>query len=99
MSDSLVIDGAHGAIHVPGGTISALATRAAESVAGARVRRRGVDVKIDGGGARARLELNASRGVVLPELGRSVQAEVARVLGTTCGLAPVTVDLHIEELE
>lgn len=99
MSDSHVIDGDIGTIHVPSGTLAALVTRAAESVAGAKVRRRGVDVKLSDGAARVRIELNARHGLVLPELGRDVQAAIARALSTMCGLAATAVDLHVEELE
>lgn len=99
MSDNHVIEGDHGTITVPGGTLAALVTRAAQSVDGAKVRRRGVDLKLAGDEARIRLELNVRYGAVLPEVGRDVQDAVAGALARMCGIEAATVSLHVEELE
>ncbi len=99
MSDAHLIEDGNGTVTVPAGTLAGIVTRAAESVDGAKVRRRGVDVKLRDGSAQVTLDLNARYGTVLPELGRDVQRAVASALTAMCGLAAEAVDLHVEELE
>jgi uncharacterized alkaline shock family protein YloU len=91
---TLVLQGTSGTITVPDAVLLQIASRAAESIAGVRVRRRrAVDVE-----ARTlRLELAAQRGEPLTSTGARVQDAVAAALQTMCGL-DLAVDVAIEEL-
>jgi uncharacterized alkaline shock family protein YloU len=81
-------------VTVSDSALTQIVVAAAEHVDGARVRkRRGVQPN-DG---RVTLWLAARYGVVLPELARDVQREVADALRTMCDL-DVAVDVTIEEL-
>lgn len=99
--DGHVIRGPRGEIRIEGDALSALVVAAAERVDGARVRRprRGLDVSVEQGRARVRLELAVRYGVVLPGLGRDVQASVASALRDAAGLQVAAVDVSIEELD
>lgn len=99
--DGHVIRGTRGEIRIGGDALSALVVAAAERVDGARVRRprRGLDVSVEQGRARVGLELAARYGVVLPGLGRDVQASVASALRDAAGLRVAVVDVSIEELD
>ena len=99
MSDNHVIEGDSGTITVPAGTMVAIVTRAAESVGGIKVRRRGVDLRVGDGEARVSLDVSARYGSVLPEVGHGVQEAVAGTLDRLCGLRASVVDLNVEELE
>jgi uncharacterized alkaline shock family protein YloU len=99
MSDGYLLRGADGSISVTPAALAAIVRRAAESVDGARVRRRrGLEVRIEGDTARIELELAAPYGEVLPDLARTVQERVADSLGTMCALR-ATVDVAVEELD
>jgi uncharacterized alkaline shock family protein YloU len=91
----------HGTIAVTPSALAELVTRAAESVDGAQVRRgrRRLEIDVDGREARVRLELTARYGVVLPELGRAVQEQVASALSTMCAVQVQAVDVSVEEVE
>jgi uncharacterized alkaline shock family protein YloU len=88
-------------VRVADAALSQIVIHAAESVAGARVRRprRGVEIAVEGGRARVELELAAQVGSSLADLGREVQQRVADALRTMCALEPAAVDVAIEELE
>lgn len=88
-------------VTVSDAALQQIVVRAADSVEGARVRRpkRGLEVEVADGRARVELELAAQHGVVLPQVARAVQEQVAGALRTMCGLEPATVDVTIEELE
>ena len=91
---SLVVQGASGTITVPDTVLAEIATRAAESVDGVRVRRRrSVDVEA----RTVKLGVAARRGDALRSVGERVQEHVAAAFRTMCGLE-VTVDVGIEEL-
>jgi uncharacterized alkaline shock family protein YloU len=98
---SFVLEEPAGTITVTPSALAALVTRAAESVDGARVRRgrRHLDVDVSNGGARVRVELSARYGIVLPELARAVQEQVAGALATMCRVDVETVDVSVEEVE
>ena len=98
---SYVIDGDGGTITVTTPALAGLVVRAAEAVEGAQVRRgrRRLDVDVDAGGARVRLELTARYGLVLPELARNVQERVAQALGAMCAVRVDSVDVSVEEVE
>jgi uncharacterized alkaline shock family protein YloU len=91
---SLVLQGPSGTITVPDAVLLQIATRAAESIDGIRVRRRrAIDVE-----ARTlRLELAAGRGEPLASVGARVQEAVAGALQAMCSL-DLTIDVAIEEL-
>jgi uncharacterized alkaline shock family protein YloU len=91
---ALVMNGPNGTITVPDSVLLGIASRAAESVDGLRVRRkRSLDVE-----ARVvRLELSAERGEPLVSQGRRAQDAVAEALKATCDL-DVAVDVAFEEL-
>jgi uncharacterized alkaline shock family protein YloU len=88
-------------VRVTDSALSQIVVHAAESVAGARVRRprRRVEIAVDGNRARVELELVAQYGSTLTEVGRAVQEQVAAALRTMTGLEPAAVDVAIEELE
>jgi len=98
---SVVVHAEHGTITVPDSMLTALVTRAAERVDGARVRRgrRRVDVAVSDNRARITLDLVARYGEVLPELARSVQEEVTDALTRMCGVVVDAVDVEVEEVE
>ena len=99
--DGHMIRGPRGEIRIEGDALSALVVAAAERVEGARVRRprRGLDVSVEQGRARVELELAARYGLVVPALGRNVQASVALALRESAGLEVTAVDVSIEELD
>jgi uncharacterized alkaline shock family protein YloU len=97
---SFVADGPRGTVTIPDATLSALITRAAELVDGARVRRRRrVEVELANARAHVTIELAARYGTVLPELARAVQQEVRDALETMCGVEVAAVDVAVEEVE
>ena len=98
MSGSLVIRLDAGTITVAAGVLETIVRRAAEPVRDARVRRRGVDIDVDGDGARVSLELAVRHGAVLPDVARDVQERVASQLRAMCGLGAAAVDVAVEEL-
>ena len=99
MSDGYVLRDAGGSISIEPGTLETIVRRAAESVEGARVRRRrGLEIRVEESAAQVELALSAPYGVVLPELARAVQERVAAALATMCALT-AAVDVAVEELE
>ncbi len=90
---SHVLTTPQGTITVPGGVLEQIVRRAAESVEGASVRKRGLSVEPQ----RVTLALNVRYGEAIPEAARAVQEAVRDALATMCGLAP-TVDVAVEEL-
>jgi uncharacterized alkaline shock family protein YloU len=90
-----------GTIVVTPSALVELVTRAAESVDGAHVRRgrRRLEIDVDEREARVRLELTARYGVVLPDLARAVQEQVANALSAMCAVEVPTVDVSVEEVE
>jgi uncharacterized alkaline shock family protein YloU len=100
MSDGYVLREPGGAITIEPDVLATIVQQAAESVEGARLRRRrrGLDVRVEDTAAHVELALVAPFGAVLPELAREVQEEVVAELRAMCGLA-ATVDVAVEELE
>jgi len=98
MTMTVVSDG--GTVTVPDSVLSQIVVQAAESVAGARVRRRRhVAIEIAGSGTQVGLELAVGYGLVLPDVAREVQERVAAALGTMCGVQVTAVDVSVEELD
>ena len=98
------ISGDGGTITTTQAALAQIVVQAAESVDGARVRRRALrplhlELELDGARARVELELTARYGEVLPELARGVQERVADALARMCGLSAETVDVTIAEVE
>ena len=88
-------------VQVTDGALAQIVVQAAESVHGARVRkrpRRKVAVEIGDGRAHVDVELAVEYGLVLPDVAHDVQARVADALRTMCEL-DAAVDVSIEELE
>lgn len=88
-------------VQMTDGALAQIVVQAAESVRGARVRkrpRRKVAVEIGHGRAHVDVELAVEYGLVLPNVAHDVQARVADALRTMCGV-DAAVDLSIEELE
>ena len=88
----------HGTIDISDGALSQLILRAAGRIEGARVRRprRGLHVHVADGRARVSLEITVNRGVVLPDIARSIQESVAGALEEMCGFEVGAVDVAIE---
>ena len=88
-------------VKVTDAAVTQIVVRAAETVAGARVRRprRHLDVEFADGQATVELELAVAYGGVLPEVARDVQERVAAALGTMCGVDVTAVDVSVEELD
>jgi uncharacterized alkaline shock family protein YloU len=91
-----------GAITVTDAALTQIVVQAAETVEGARVRRRPLrklPLDIDGNSARVDLGLAVAYGRVLPDVAREVQAHVTDALTRMCGLDVTAVDVTVEELE
>jgi uncharacterized alkaline shock family protein YloU len=88
-------------VKVTDGALTQIVVRAIDGVEGARVRRprRKVAIAIEDGHARVDLELAIAYGMVLPDVAREVQREVADALGRMCDLAVDAVDVSVEELD
>ena len=101
MTDQLVLQERAGSICVTAHALTRIVVRAAESVAGARVRRprRGLDLELADGRASVAVVVSARYGVVLPELGREVQERIAEALREMCEVDVARVDVAVEELE
>jgi hypothetical protein len=87
-----------GTVTVTDAALTRIVVQATESVEGARIRRRGIEVAVEPGGAHVRLELAVDLGRVLPDVARDVQERVTSVLGTMCGVNVNAVDVAVEEL-
>jgi uncharacterized alkaline shock family protein YloU len=83
-----------GTVTIPDGVLEQIVRRAAESVDGATVRRRGLTLE----GRRVSLALNARYGSMLPDLAHDVQQQVRDTLASMCGIETAAVDVAIEEL-
>ncbi len=98
--DDLVTENGLGRVVLTAGALAAHVVEAAETVAGARVRRprRGVDVDVGDGRVHVALRLAAASGSTLPALGEAIQVAIADAIGRTTGRR-VTVDVAIEAIE
>lgn len=81
--------------------LTEIVRRAVASVDGARLRkgRRRLGVEIEGGRARAELQLTVAYGRVLPEVSAAVQERVADALARMCEVEVAAVDVTVEELD
>ena len=97
MSIAVVTD--RGTVTVTDAALSGIVVQAAESVEGARVRkRRAVEIAVEPGGARVDIELAVAYGRVLPEVAREVQERVADALAQMCDVEVEAIDVTVEEL-
>ena len=98
---SLVVSEPAGTITVTPPALAGLVIQAAEAVDGVEVHRgrRRLDIDVMLGEARVRLELTARYGLVLPEVARSVQEQVADALVTMCAFRVGSIDVSVEEVE
>jgi uncharacterized alkaline shock family protein YloU len=98
---SLILEEPGGTITVSAPVLANLVAQAAEEVDGVRVRRgrRRLEVDVSGEGARVRLELATRYGIVLPDLARRVQEQVAEALTTMCKVKIEAIDVSVEEVE
>jgi len=88
-------------VKVTDGALTQIVVRAVEGVEGVRVRRprRKIAIAVEQGHVRVNLELAVEYGMVLPEVARDVQREVADALGRMCDFTVDGVDVAVEELE
>jgi len=87
-----------GSVTIASGVLEEVVRRSAGDAAGVRVRKRGVEVEVDGGRASVTLELAVRHGAVIPEAAEDVQRRVAGALRDICGL-DARVDVAVEELD
>ena len=87
-----------GTVTIASGVYDQVVRRAAGEVDGVRVRRRGVDVGVDGNRAKVALEIAVRVGDVIPDAAEEVQRRVASALRDMCGL-DARVDVAVEELD
>ena len=99
MSRTLVQE-AGGSVRVSEAALSEIVRRAVASVDGVRLRkgRRRLGVELEGGRARAELQLVVVYGRILPEVCADVQERVADALARMCDVEVEAIDVTVEEL-
>jgi uncharacterized alkaline shock family protein YloU len=90
-----------GSVRVSEVALAEIVRRAVASVDGARLRkgRRRLGVELEGGRARADLQLAVAYGRVIPEVSAAVQERVADALARMCDVEVDAVDVTVEELD
>ena len=90
-----------GSVRVSEAALTEIVRRAVSSVEGARLRkgRRRLGVELEGGRARAELQLAVEYGRVLPEVSAAVQERVAEALAQMCDVEVEAVNVTVEELD
>ncbi|HKS79114.1 MAG TPA: Asp23/Gls24 family envelope stress response protein [Gaiellaceae bacterium] len=90
-----------GSVRVSEVALTEIVRRAVSSVEGARLRkgRRRLGVELEGGRARAELQLAVEYGRVLPEVSAAVQERVADALARMCAVEVEAVHVSVEELD
>jgi uncharacterized alkaline shock family protein YloU len=88
-------------VRVSEAALNEVVRRAVASVDGAQLRkgRRRLGVELEGGRARAELQLAVAYGHVLPEISAAVQERVADMLARTFDVEVEAVDVTVEQLE
>jgi uncharacterized alkaline shock family protein YloU len=88
-------------VRVSEAALNEVVRRAVASVDGAQLRkgRRRLGVELEGGRARAELQLAVAYGHVLPEVSAAVQERVADMLARTFDVEVETIDVTVEQLE
>ena len=97
----VLVQGDAGSVRLSEVALTEIVRRAVSSVGGARLRkgRRRLGVELEGGRARAELQLAVEYGRVLPEVARAVQERVADALAQMCDVEVEAVHVTIEELD
>ena len=90
-----------GSVRVSEVALTEIVRRAVASVDGARLRkgRRRLGVELEGGRARADLQLAVEYGRILPEVSTTVQERVADALARMCDVEVEAVHITVEELD
>ena len=90
-----------GTVRVSEAALTEIVRRAVASVEGARLRkgRRRLGVELEGGRARAELQLAVAYGRVLPEVSAAVQEQVSAALAQMFDVEVEAVDVTVEQLE
>ena len=90
-----------GSVRVSEAALTEIVRRAVASVEGARLRkgRRRLGVELQGGRARAELQLAVAYGRALPEVSAAVQERVADALARMFEVEVEAVDVTVEQLE
>jgi uncharacterized alkaline shock family protein YloU len=90
-----------GSVRVSEVALTEIVRRAVASVDGARLRkgRRRLGVELEGGRARADLQLAVEYGRILPEVSTTVQERVADALARMCDVEVEAVHVTVEELD
>jgi uncharacterized alkaline shock family protein YloU len=88
-------------VRVSEAALNEVVRRAVASVDGAQLRkgRRRLGVELEGGRARAELQLAVAYGHVLPEVSAAVQERVADMLARTFDVEVEAIDVTVEQLE
>ena len=96
----VLVEQAGGSVRVSDAALSEIVRRSVASVDGARLRkgRRRLGVELEGGRARAELQLVVAYGRVLPEVSAAVQERVADALARMCDVEVEAVHVSVEEL-
>ena len=97
----ILVQESGGSVRVSEVALTEIVRRAVSSVEGARLRkgRRRLGVELEGGRARAELQLAVEYGRVLPEVSAAVQERVAEALARMCDVDVEAVDITVEELD
>jgi uncharacterized alkaline shock family protein YloU len=85
-----------GTVTIASSVYEEVVRRAGGGAEGVRVRKRGLEVDVDG--AKVALEIAVRMGEVIPEAAEDVQRRVAAALRDICGL-DARVDVSVEELD
>jgi uncharacterized alkaline shock family protein YloU len=90
-----------GTVRVSEAALTEIVRRAVASVDGVRLRkgRRRLGVELEGGRARAELQLAVAYGRVLPEVSAAVQEHVSAALAQMFDVVVEAVDVTVEQLE
>jgi uncharacterized alkaline shock family protein YloU len=90
-----------GSVRVSEAALAQIVGGAVSSVEGARLRRgrRRLELALDGGHARAELEVAVTYGLFLPDVVRAVQESVGEALGRMCEVEVDAVDVSVVELD
>jgi uncharacterized alkaline shock family protein YloU len=96
----ILVQESGGSVRVSEAALTEIVRRAVAAVEGARLRkgRRRLGVELEGGRARAELQLVVAYGRVLPEVSAAVQERVADALERMCDVEVEAVDVIVEEL-
>ena len=97
----VLVQESRGSVRVSEAALNEVVRRAVASVDGAQLRkgRRRLGVELEGGRARAELQLAVAYGLVLPDVSVAVQERVADMLARTFDVEVEAVDVTVEQLE